>query len=154
MNKGFHITFLLFFSLMLNAQVRKVETFYDAEKKKIKEIYFLKNEKPVGIYESYYFNGKLKSKGNFENNTQSGEWHYFYENGNLKMAGGYNSGKRSGEWTYFFENGKKQMKGALDNGVRNGLWIFYYENEELKALACLKKVKKMENGNIITKMEC
>jgi len=133
---------LLSSSLLLKAQLRKVETFYDKEKKNPKEIYFLKNEKPDGLYESFYYNNKLKSKGIFDNGIQIGNWFYYYTNGHLKMNGSYITGKRSGEWTYYFENGKKQMTGNLKNGTRDGLWKFYYENEELKSVGSFLLGKK------------
>ena len=82
----------MFFKIETYAQNVKKQTWYNAEKNQIKEIYFLndKNKKNLeGLYTAYYSNGNIKMKGVFVNNVYQGFWEFYYENGNKKSEGNY-----------------------------------------------------------------
>ena len=81
------------------AQYQRITHYYDADKKYIKETYYVSEGiKPVitGTFTSYYLTGGVKSTGNYINNTSQGEWKYFYENGKLKMKGPLKDGSHYG----------------------------------------------------------
>jgi antitoxin component YwqK of YwqJK toxin-antitoxin module len=125
------LLFLLFFPALLSAQSRQVKTYFDNQKKQLKEQYEVsssRNPKLHGAYASYYVSGKVKSRGFFQQNAAEDRWEYFYENGNLKMAGDLRRNKREGIWKFYYENGKPQSEGTYDGGVRQGYWKFYYES--------------------------
>jgi uncharacterized protein len=119
----------------LFAQTVPVKTYYDDAEKLIKESYHVSSSSQElnGIYTSYYFSGKIKSKGLYQNNQAVGPWEYFYENGNLKMKGELKENSNFGLWEYFYENGNLSMKGNLFDGMRQMEWTFYYESGSVKS---------------------
>ncbi len=117
--------------MALAAQTRQVKTYFDDQKKQLKEQYTVNASRPPqlhGLYTSYYVNGNVKSKGTFDRNAASGPWVYFYENGNPKMAGELRHNERHGDWTFYYENGQLQSEGSYSDGIRQGYWKFYYES--------------------------
>ena len=85
------------------------------------------------LYEEYFQNGQLRSKGYYKANKPIGQWQYFYENGKLRMTGEILHFKNHGKWNYFHENGEKYMEGTLENGLKQGFWSIYYDNGKLKS---------------------
>ena len=74
----------------VQAQHKKKNLFYDREKTKLQAVYYvLGNNQNVidSIYEEYYDNGQLRSRGNYRMNKPIGLWEYFHENGALRMKG-------------------------------------------------------------------
>jgi antitoxin component YwqK of YwqJK toxin-antitoxin module len=68
----------------LFAQGYTRQSYHDAEKKSLKEVYQVKDTiRNVlhGRYISYYLNGNVESKGLFSNNETNGVWEFFYETG-------------------------------------------------------------------------
>lgn len=131
--------------LKLSAQTLQMnETFYDVSKRQIKERYYINasSNNRDSLYQSYFQNGQLKSKGYFYKGKQTGNWEYYYENGQLKMNGQMNNGVRVGPWEYFYESGIIQMEGVSDGSSKVGEWIFYYENGEVRARGTFVDSKK------------
>lgn len=122
------------------------QTFHDPEKKKIKEVYQVKDTvRNVlhGRYVAYYLNGTMESKGQFENNETAGVWEFFYETGNLKMRGILFKSANYGAWEYFYESGKKSMEGIIYGKNREGEWKSYFENGQTKEIGSYKDNKRM-----------
>lgn len=95
-----------------------------------------KNNNQIGEWTYWHENGKLESKGSFnDNGKQTGEWTDWYKNGKVRYKGSYNDeGNITGEWTYWDENGKVKSKGSYnDDGNRAGEWTAWYENGEVEA---------------------
>ena len=118
------------------AQYQRITHYYDADKKYIKETYYVSEGiKPVitGTFTSYYLTGGVKSTGNYINNISQGEWKYFYENGKLKMKGPLKDGNHYGYWNYYYENGNPSMEGRIFDELRQGHWKFYYESGGMKS---------------------
>jgi len=118
------------------AQHKKKNLFYDREKTKLQAVYYvLGNNQNVidSIYEEYYDNGQLRSRGNYRMNKPIGLWEYFHENGALRMKGEIQDFQNNGYWTYYYENGAKYMEGNLEKGQKTGNWTQYYENGKLKS---------------------
>ena len=137
MRRSIAITILLTMPLLLAAQGVMRQTFHDSEKKKIKEVFFVKDTIRnilQGAYTSYYINGNTESKGQFVNNETSGIWEFYYETGVLKMRGILFKSSNYGLWEYFFESGKKSMEGIVYGRKKEGEWKSYYENGQVKEI--------------------
>ena len=82
---------------------------------------------------STYKNGKLRSIQQYLNGLDYGKWVFYYENGKVQTKGRFNeNGKRVGRWRYFHENGaKSQISKYSKEGVRIGLWKVYNKDGEL-----------------------
>lgn len=135
-----------FFCVTAFAQGVTRQTYHDAERKHLKEVYLVKdnvNNILHGRYISYYLNGKIESKGQFENNETTGVWEFFYETGNLKMRGILLKNANFGLWEYFYENGQKSMEGIINGRNREGEWKTYYENSQLKEIGEYRQSKRV-----------
>jgi len=95
------------------------------------EIEYYENDKPTGVWESFYFsgrkihetiiwqdsvhahmkqwysNGKLNAEGSLVNRMRNGEWkEYDYKKGFLRFKGDYNCDNKVGIWQIFNRKGK------------------------------------------------
>lgn len=154
---GLHILLLFLSGFTLFAQSSVRYTYHDAAKKQVKEMYHVKLGTEIlhGAYFSYYFNGSIESKGQFENNETAGIWEFFYESGNLKMRGLLKQNSNHGLWEYFYENGNKSMEGEIIDRKREGEWKLYYESGELREQGFYKNSQRdgpwkyfFENGRV------
>ena len=77
-----------------------------------------------------YVNNKMIGKGKLNFNGQKeGLWEHYYPDGRLQSKGEYLKGVKINEWVYYYHNGKIQQKGEFnDIGQYNGIWIWYYKN--------------------------
>jgi len=117
------------------------QTWHDAEKKNLKEVFVVKDtlrNVRHGRYTSYFVNGNIESKGFFTNNETTGLWEFFYESGNLKMRGALRHNTNFGHWEYFYESGHKSMEGTVNGRNREGDWVMYYENGSVKEAGSYK----------------
>jgi antitoxin component YwqK of YwqJK toxin-antitoxin module len=139
------VTFLVSLaSAHVFAQGLTRQTYHDAEKKKLKEVYQVEDTLrniPHGRYISYYLNGNIESKGSFEHNETAGVWEFYFETGGLKMRGILFKGANYGMWEYFFESGQKSMEGIIYGKNREGEWKMYYENGQVKEVGEYKNNK-------------
>ena len=71
-----------------------------------------------GLWEGYWDNGQLSSKGHYANGNQEGLWEGYYSNGQLWYKGHYVNGNREGYWEWYYSNGQLEFKGHYVNGVR------------------------------------
>ena len=68
---------------------------------------------------------KPDNKG-YKNGKREGLWESYYRNGQLHTKGFYRKGKREGEWEFYFRNGQLECKGTYKNGNEDGVFEFYY----------------------------
>lgn len=92
-----------------------------------------------GLYESYYENGQLECRGEFERNVLKGYWSYFHENGQLREAGEYKGGQRQGHWTSYYANGLRACESHWVNGVEQGIHTDWYANGLMAAQGNMKE---------------
>ena len=121
------------------------QSYHDASKKNLKEVYQVKDtirNVVHGTYASYYLNGNIESKGQFTNDETTGVWEFFYESGKLKMRGALFKGASYGFWEYFFEDGAKSMEGIIYGQNKEGEWRVYYEDGEIKEIGEYKNGKR------------
>lgn len=111
-------------------------TYYDDEKKVIKEEFFvddtIKNQL-TGSYVSYYLSGKMKSQGHYAYNRPVGDWVYYFENGSIRQSGSFMRGKTIGIWTNYYENGNKRSEGILVKNLKAGEWTYFFEDGGVKS---------------------
>jgi len=84
------VFFIVTATVNLIAQGFTRQSYHDAEKKNLKEVYQVKDtlrNVVHGRYTSYYLNGNIESKGEFTNDETTGVWEFYYETGNVKMRG-------------------------------------------------------------------
>jgi antitoxin component YwqK of YwqJK toxin-antitoxin module len=62
-----------------------------------------------GLWEEYWDNGNLQSKGSYVNGLKEGYWEY-YEDGNLISKGLYKEGNKEGIWEYYNKDGSLDCK--------------------------------------------
>lgn len=75
-----------------------------------------------GAWEEFYFDGKLRAKGNYISGLKTGEWIFYYENGVLEQKGEYNSeGKPVGLWVWYYDNGNLWREEFFIKGLKDGL---------------------------------
>lgn len=113
-----------------------LKTYYDQEKKVIKEIFAVDDtitNQLNGPYTSFYLSGTKKSEGYYTNNKASGDWTYYFENGKIRQTGSFLHGRTVGIWSDYFENGNLRSEGILSNGKKGGEWSYYYEAGSLKS---------------------
>jgi antitoxin component YwqK of YwqJK toxin-antitoxin module/Flp pilus assembly protein TadD len=83
----------------------------------------------VGPWEFYHINGKIKSKGNYnENQERIGIWEEFYDNSQLKSRTNYVKNNAEGNSQSWFDNGVLSSEGDYRSGELNGEWKYYYYN--------------------------
>jgi len=136
---------LLVVTAKLAAQGVVRQTYHDTDKKKLKEVYYVKDTiRNIlhGKYSSYHINGNIESSGQFVNNETAGVWEFYFETGSLKMRGILFKGANYGFWEYFFESGKKNMEGIIYGKNKEGEWKTFYENGQVKEIGEYKDNKR------------
>ena len=103
---------------------------------------FTHNGKKTGIWEEYWNNGQLYSKGLYKDNKKDGIWETYYSNGQLKSKFSYKDGKYDGIWEEYHENGQLKSKFSYKDGKYDGIWETYYSNGQLDSKGSYKDDKK------------
>ena len=87
----------------------------------------MKGGKQQGPWVTYYENGQLWFRRNYENGELEGPWVWYYETGQLLEEGKHKNGKREGSFVWFHVNGQLGQKGKFKNGEKEGPWVEYYD---------------------------
>lgn len=66
--------------------------------------------------------GDNTEEGKFIIGLKDGQWKSYYSNGNLKFKGNYNQGNPDGQHLYFYENGKLKEEQNYRMGLRQKTW--------------------------------
>jgi len=107
-----HLQILFIVSLLVvsvSAQ-RKVSTFYNAEKKQPKEVYFVVDHQKLGtvkhgFYTIWYPDNKLWQEGLYDYDKLDGKWVDYYDTGILKQELNYKKGLLDGKLKYYYTDG-------------------------------------------------
>ena len=82
-----------------------------------------------GHWKEFYYDGTLRSEGEYKEGKPVGEWKYFYPGGKLEQAGKYSaSGKMTGVWKWYFENEQLMIEEEYKSGIREGIHTEYDES--------------------------
>ena len=84
-----------------------------------------------GIWEEYYSNGNLESKGVYIDGKEDGLWQEYYENSQLKRKTIYKNGVEDGLWLQYHSNGQLWSKGHYTDGRMIGEWNYSDEKGKL-----------------------
>ena len=125
----------IYSNVVWSQELRKA-TFYKENENQIREVYNYKDTTRTvlhGTYISFYMNGRMETRGEYEDGVPSGKWEFYYENGNKKKVGELYDGQPYGYWEYYFENGKMKMEGDLFGTRREGNWKYYYQTGDIKS---------------------
>ena len=76
------------------------------------------NGKREGLWESYYRNGQLHTKGVYRKGKREGEWEFYFRNGQLECKGTYKNGNEDG--VFEFNNSKGQFDPSRSGNYKNG----------------------------------
>ena len=102
-----------------------------------------------GLYEKYYDEGELKTKGQYLNKKRVGEWKNYYKNGQVSRIYSYEDGEKSKEYTSYYKDGVKRYQTQKEGEyyVSRG----YFETGELQTERLLKNgyyKEFRENGTL------
>ncbi len=91
------------------------------------------DEVPVGLHISYYPNGKLMRKQNFnKQGLMIGLQEEYYENGQLRQQTNFTeTGISDGTSTEYYPNGQVGRTGKYLNDKQEGTWFVYFENGKI-----------------------
>ena len=166
---------LFFFIVSLGfAQQKKVTQYFEDiqnGKKHLEKEYYVSDitGQIEGHYVEYFFSGDVKAQGNFKAGNPIGNWQYFFENGKIKQKVTFNSERltsyqfffengnlktelssikkvKEGRYTKYFENGSVKLTGYYDKGIKDSLWTEYAESGELISSATYKFGKGYHRG--------
>ncbi len=85
-----------------------------------------------GTWKSYFFDGELKFKGNYQQGNPDGGHSYYFENGNIKEEQYFQMGIREKTWKKFDENGIMVLEINYKNDIEtsiNGMKIKLPESD-------------------------
>lgn len=122
-------------------ELKKIPTVKQMERRNGK--WYLKgSEIPYsGKFIDYYFNGKKKGDGIFNNGIVEGLRTVYYQDGTISYYRNYVNGIENGESKEYFPNGKIHQEGAFLNGKDDGLWKEWYSTGQLKRQTEFKEGK-------------
>lgn len=94
----------------------------------------------------FYKNGRIGTKGSFDNDKRIEKWQWFGEFGNLIEEVTYgDSGKPEGWYTRYHKNGNLKSKGYLSADSYQGELTFWYENGFLEEIRHFKDDKLIDS---------
>ena len=120
--------------------------FYHEDGKTLRIKALFKNNRPSGKYQKYYSNGRVKEKGDIQNNININAISTYHVNGNLEYSAKLNrEGKEQGEVKYFYPNGKIEFNYNAINGSPAGTATIYFEDGSVK-----KKMEYTSSTEVVT----
>ncbi len=100
----------------------------------IKETRVLNVAQRSNVQLKYLFNGsKVSGKGAWQSDGKNykltGPWEFYYNDGKLRSKGIYNEkGDKEGEWNFYHSNGELKEKDVYTNGLLNGKVYTWFDN--------------------------
>lgn len=125
----------------VDGKTQNLKHWYDSKTHGIKAIVNSNadNTKLLGYCENYYRNGRMASKGYYDNSgNKTGLWTFYYQNGAVFEEVTYENGKLQGAFKTFYDNGSLKREGSFSAGVQSGGQKDYNYAELLSSSAFLK----------------
>lgn len=96
-------------------------------KKRVAELY---NKETIedGVYDSWYPNGRRKSRTTYKDGKIDGLLEQWYENGEKAIEHNYKNGELDGLMQEWYEDGTKMREWIMENGVPKGRCHYWYPN--------------------------
>ncbi|MFN4299044.1 MAG: toxin-antitoxin system YwqK family antitoxin [Thermaurantimonas sp.] len=79
------------------------------------------NGRKIGLWQFYYPDGSLYSKGEFLNDLKEGIWEYYFPDGSIQEIGEYKRDLLNGKWLTYCINGKILKEVYFINGKEDGV---------------------------------
>ena len=70
----------------------------------------------TGYWEHYYSNGNIRLKCGYLNGIRDGLFEVFFYDGTLQTKGSFKKGRKHGEWVFYHSNSNLFKKTMYDNG--------------------------------------
>jgi len=83
-----------------------------------------------GICEEYDENGKIRSKGIYQEGQEDGFW--FFTTTDYRQEGNFSYGRRNGIWKHYYDSGQLKFEGNFLDDYPDGKHLFYWENGKIK----------------------
>ena len=107
-----------------------------------------------GPYEEFYENGQLERRGTWTRAGRDGLFEQFFPNGQIKYRGMYINGSAEGTHEdYMKEDSLERIDCNYKDNMFKGLYEQFYEMANWREEEIILRTKKLENGNILMKME-
>lgn len=88
--------------------------------------------------------GKIKYKGQFQDNLPVGRFEYFFPNGKTKAISIFSNGGKISRTEFFNENGTLKAKGKYIQEKRDSIWLFF--NDSGKIIRSEGYIENLLNG--------
>ncbi len=114
--------------------------FYNSEGNPEKAVFYSENgakasegsvdaqERRIGVWNNYYDNGRLRSKGNFQNDRQTGLWEFYFPTEKKEQTGNFQNGVMEGEWKWYYPDGNILREEIYVRGRPNGSSVEYSDS--------------------------
>lgn len=107
-----------------------------------------------GVFASYHPNGQVAYTQHYASGVAEGEDRGFYFSGKLMYVGNYKNGKQEGEWVHYWENGNVKTKMNFLNGEHEGVEQDFFENGSLYTESVYKDGKQVRHRSWDKKGNC
>jgi antitoxin component YwqK of YwqJK toxin-antitoxin module len=81
-----------------------------------------------GLYQTFYFDGSLESKGFYSEGLLDSTYTAYYFGGVKQAEGRYHLGSKEGLWKYYNEDGNIDVTSEFKDDDLNGLKTYYFDN--------------------------
>lgn len=112
------------------------------------------NDSFTGWVKESYPSQSIKKIGYLKQGQKQGLWLSWYENGNIASKIEWEKDRLSGLYKHWYKNGAIHAFGQTTDGEMNGEWLEYYSNSQLQAHSlnqmgkCVWKKVWRKNGEI------
>lgn len=83
-------------------------------------------------FKKFYHNNQLAEQGKFKKGLKVGLWKTWFQNGRLETTQKFSNGLSSGEFQKFNESGAIIEKGKFKKGKKHGQWINYISKDTIQ----------------------
>ncbi len=101
--------------------------YYHEKYPQVQMSYTMKDGKKEGLFEKYYFDGKIEYRAFYVNDVIHGEETMFERDGGIVFQAHYNMGKKEGSYATYHAKGMLKEKGNYVNDLWDGEWEYYDE---------------------------
>ena len=101
-----------------------------------------KNGKHIGVFKTYYKEGKPQSILRFRNISEISDAELFSADSGLMARGKYIDRLKDSVWTYYDTNGKLSAQEQYINGKKEGVWKIFYPNAQVSRMLVYRSDKK------------
>jgi antitoxin component YwqK of YwqJK toxin-antitoxin module len=97
-----------------------------------------KKGKKIGLWVSFYDNGRVRGTSFYDDDIETGPYKYYDIDGSLLIDTNLLNGDYDGSFTSYYSSGEIQQKGYFINAKEDGKWYFYSEKGEIDRVELYK----------------